>query len=338
MAEDGFDLKKLQLEVGGNVFELIEFELMRRQKDGQPYKGSYGVNVAKVREVVRLPPLAPVSSNLKGIVGLFELRGVPIPAVDLKVALGDEPTPLYPQQKVLVTEFSQKRAGFIVDSAKKIRRIGWDKVLPPVTPKSSCLTGMTLLKSSEFLFIIDLERVLLTLEFGDFESNLGSVGPVSVVPAPALTAVDGALSAQPSAATLGPLILLVDDAAFIRTGVRQMLERSYYRVIEATDGEEALTILADCQRSGQGIDLIISDVEMPRLDGLGLTKKVRDHDDFAAIPILLHTSLSGKANQVAGLSVGANGYVVKNDFKSLFRMIHELLGPSVGAIPQGSVA
>src|SRR5438132_741827 len=115
VSDDGNDgLRQLQLEIGGSFFELIEFSLTRRGR-GKVIRGVYGVNVAKVREVVRLPRINPLSSRVKGIAGLFELRGVPIPAVSLSVALGDEETEQTAAQQVIVTEFSSKRAGFIVD-------------------------------------------------------------------------------------------------------------------------------------------------------------------------------------------------------------------------------
>lgn len=327
MNQDGFDIKKLQLEIGGSLFEIIEFGLTRKLK-GQVVKGLYGVNVAKVREVVRMPKINPLASRVKGIPGIFELRGVPIPAVHLAQALGDEDAPLRPDQQIIVTEFSQKRAGFIVDSTHKIRRIGWDKVIPPSSDSGSCISGMTLIDHDEFLFILDLERVLLTLEFGeDFLSRVAENSSLQAGMAQRMslghmgTVLDSS-SIKPQA----PRILLVDDAAFIRSGVRQMLTRAGYHVIEAADGEEALKALEHSALEGDRIDLVISDIEMPRMDGLGLTKKVREHALLSEVPILLHTSLSGKANQVAGLSVGANGYVIKNDFQTLFRMIGEILG------------
>lgn len=330
MSHDGSDIKKLQLEVGGSVFELIEFGLTRCVK-GQIIKGLYGVNVAKVREVVRMPRINPLASRVKGIPGVFELRGVPIPAVHLAVALGDDDSPLRPDQKIIVTEFSQKRAGFIVDTTHKIRRIGWDKVLPPSSDAGSCMSGMSLIEKNEFLFILDLERVLMTLEYG--EDYLTSITSDENLPKSFFSrqqADFGGHSPQiPGVNPEGPMILLVDDAAFIRSGVRQMLARAGYRVIEAGDGEEACKVLERSLHSGPTIDLIISDIEMPRLDGLGFTKRVREHPHFSEIPILLHTSLSGKANQVAGLSVGANGYVIKNDFHTLFRLIAEILGSKV---------
>jgi two-component system chemotaxis response regulator CheV len=321
---DERNIRDLQLEIGGSVFELIEFTLTRTVR-GQPVRGRYGVNVAKVREVVRMPHVNPLASRVPGVAGVFELRGVPIPAVNLAVALGDRETEPRPDQQIIVTEFSQKRAGFVVDQAHRIRRIAWEKVLPPSADAGSCINGMTLVEDNEFLFILDLERILINLEQGDDAASR----MMSHAAAPASTATATAFSrgSQPSSVgSSGARILLVDDSAFIRAGVRQALSRVGYQVVEAGDGVEALAALEESAVDGNPIDLIVSDVEMPRMDGLSFVKKVRAHEIFRETPIVLHTSLSGKANQSAGMQVGANGYVIKNDFKTLFELLREILG------------
>ena len=323
----GQDIKQLQLEVGGSVFELIEFSLNRRI-NGQDVRGVYGVNVAKVREVVRMPKVNPLSSRVKGLAGVFELRGIPIPAVNLSVALGDEPQTLKASQQIIVTEFSQKRAGFIVDTTHRIRRIAWEKVLPPSTDAGTCINGMTLIDNNEFLFILDLEKILINLEYGMHPAHMTHPGVI----APHLNPM--ALSMQPAAALgrgpapTGPLILLVDDSQFIRNGAKQALVRAGYRVIEASDGVEAYELLEKTIRTNgvNHISMIVTDVEMPRMDGLSFTRKVRQHPEVGDIPIVLHTSLSGKTNQDAGLAVGANGYVVKNDFRTLLELVKEIIG------------
>jgi two-component system chemotaxis response regulator CheV len=319
MSED-LDMKRLQLEVGGSFFELIEFSVTRRIR-GRSIKGIYGVNVAKVREVVRMPKINPLASRCRGVAGIFELRGVPIPAVHLSTALGDDEQECLPSQQLIVSEFSQKRAGFVVDATHRIRRIAWEKVLPPSSDAGSFITGMTLIDDNEFLFILDLERILLHLEYGnEGRMTAGMPGmPGSSVVAPKATS---------SAAGTGPLLLLVEDSQFIRNGVKMALERVGYRVVEAGDGAEALDILNRGLKAppGQRIDAVVTDIEMPRMDGLSLTRRIREHAQLRQMPVLLHSSLSGKSNMQAGETVGANGYVVKNDFQTLFELLREILG------------
>lgn len=322
------EFKDLQLEVGNNFFELIEFSLTRTVR-GKPLRGVYGVNVAKVREVVRLPRINPLASRIRGIAGLFELRGVPIPAVNLRVALGDEDIDPDANQQIIVAEFAQKRVGFIVDQTNRIRRIAWEKVLPPSADAASFITGMTLIENNEFLFILDLERIVINLEFGPpGQEALRTVQGVTAQYAASMGQAPLGSTPQAAALATGPLVLLVEDSAFIRAGVKQVMERHGMRVLEAGDGTEALNILEGRSNIGKGkkINIIVTDIEMPRMDGLTLTKRIKSDPKLAHLPVILHSSLSGNSNIASGEAVGANGYVVKNDFQTLFTKIQELLG------------
>ena len=162
MASDG--RPRGPLEGSPAVFELIEFSLDRHLSDGRLTPGRYGVNVATVREVVRMPTINPLASSTFGVAGVFELRGIAIPAINLALALGDRVAPITADQQIIVAEFRQKRAGFIVKATQRIRRTAWDKVLPPTADKHSCISGMALVEQSEFLFILDLEKVLQEIE------------------------------------------------------------------------------------------------------------------------------------------------------------------------------
>ena len=316
------DLKdtKLEMELGGSVFELIEFSLTRMIR-GKPVMGLYGVNVAKVREVVRMPVINPLSSRVRGVAGIFELRGIPIPAVNLVVALGDEYSEPLATQQIIVTEFGQKRAGFIVDSTRRIRRVAWDKVLPPSVDAGTCINGMTLIEQNQFLFILDLERVLVLLEFDGTPEQSQTSAPR-----------EKAEPSQEQKNGKGKRVLLVDDSHVIRNGVRQVLVREGYHVTEASDGAEGLAILEKSVNSTQPFAILVSDVEMPRMDGLTLTRKVREHPQLNTLPIVLHTSLSGRANQAAGMTIGANAYVVKNDMATLLAMMIEVMESNVHAL------
>ncbi len=343
-----------RLEIGQNVFELIEFSLDRLMSDGQKIRGHYGVNVAKVREVVRMPKINRLSSRIKGVEGVFELRGIPIPAINLAVALGDERSEVDEDQQIIVTEFSMKRAGFIVSQTHRIRRVAWNKVLPPASDAGTCINGMTLIENNEFLFILDLERILSEIEGKNdlskkavieskLASNIESLReyehqkrqiPIS----PQMNTQMPGIAVQPPSGGIGrhPVILLIDDSNFILTSAKKSLETVGYKVVTASDGAAAKQILQGVI-SGEGnishIDAVVSDVEMPRLDGLTLTKWIKETPELSEMPVILHTSLSGKANQEAGISMGANGYVVKNDIRHLVHLLSEILGYS----PESSV-
>ena len=307
------------LEVGGNVFELIEFSLDRHLADGKVKTGRYGVNVAKVREVVRMPTINPLASSVPGVAGVFELRGIPIPAINLAKALGDHDAPIVENQQIIVTEFSKKRAGFIVKSTERIRRIAWEKVLPPTADRHTCINGMTLVENNEFLFILDLEKVLLDIEArSGYTSNLSdqSFGQASAM---------GSTGISYNKSN-GYHILLIDDSDVILRNTSSFLQREGYQVTKASNGIQAKAILEQTLEKGgeQIFDAIITDVEMPKMDGLTLTKWIKTNPKLTLIPVILHTSLSGKANLESGKIVGANAYVVKNDVTMLLKLLKDI--------------
>jgi len=322
-------VKRLQgtlenFEIEGNYFELIEFTLVRQLNNGQRLVGRYGVNVAKVREVVYVPKINPLGSTVTGIAGIFELRGVPIPAVNLCRVLGDEKVEESPKQQIIVTEFSQKRAGFIVNSTNRIRRVAWEKVMPPSTDSSSCMTGMILVENNEFLFILDLERILAGIEG---EGEVVEHEPPVIEP----NNTYGGFS-SPGLAPVAPNgynIMVVDDSKLILQNLSRTLAHEGYRIVLAHDGAEALEslehIASGHHPAFQRIDALVTDIEMPRLNGISLVTKLRTMPKYRKIPILLNTSLDGNASKDAAKRAGADGYVVKNDAYSIVEQLAKLL-------------
>lgn len=322
-----------QFEVGGTFFELIEFSLIRHLNDGTTLKGIYGVNVAKVREVVHMPLINPLASGGPGIAGIFELRGVPIPAINLCRILGDRRSPLNDTQQIIVTEFSEKRAGFIVSTTHRIRRISWDKVLPPSTDQSSCMSGMILIEENKFLFILDLEKILNDIETSqDSRNNLGFSpygGSTSPGPGHIIRPQPYSMTPEPIGDPNAPGILFVDDSKLVLSNVTKTLRDQGFRVITANNGVEAyekIQSIANGERPEFGLlNCLITDIEMPLMDGLTLVRKVREDTRFDDLPILLHTSLSGEVTQNAAQEVGANGYVIKNDVRNLLGVLNDAL-------------
>jgi two-component system chemotaxis response regulator CheV len=325
-----------------SIFELIEFRL-DRSVNGQVMRGCYGINVAKVREVVRMPKINPLNSRINGLAGVFELRGVPIPIINLARVLGDERADISEDQKVIVTEFGVKRAGFVVDSAHRIRRVNWNHVMPPAADSSTYISAMTLVEDNEFLFILDFERILADI---DAESSSRQVahmptssplianGHAAFAPDKKSADHPGIRSASGSGKirydqTGAPLVLLVDDSAFILKNTKIGLQRYGLNVMTATNGREALQILenyASGNWSEGRLSAVVTDIEMPQMDGFILTKKIRQNDVISDLPVIIHSSLSGKATQDTGMAMGANGYVVKNDIKHLVEALSEIIG------------
>jgi two-component system chemotaxis response regulator CheV len=339
-------LSKQAQDAADSMFELIEFSLDRKI-NGATIKGVYGVNVVKVREVVRMPKINPLNSRIPGMAGVFELRGVPIPVINLAAMLGDESAGNKSDQKVIVTEFGVKRAGFIVDSTRRIRRINWNQVMPPSSDSGSYITAMTLIENNEFLFILDFEKILSDLDLASSAADQNKTAGQNLPNAEAMMQMAANFAAQFANQSQGmpksigqasvgaapsadaPLVLLVDDSGFILKNTKIGLTRSGLNVITAANGKEAMDVLEKYARgewTGAKIDAVITDIEMPQMDGFTLTKKIRENEALIDMPIIIHSSLSGKATQATGMSLGANGYVVKNDIKNLVEALSEIIG------------
>jgi len=235
-----------RLEMGGGIFEIIEFTLMRTDNNGQKVEGKYGVNVAKVREVVRLPKINKFASRVKAVAGLFELRGIPIPAINLAEYMGDEQVELTSDMQIIVTEFSGKRAGFIVNSTSKIRRVNWNELQPVSSESNASLNGMTLIENNDFLFIVDLERIIAKIENimegrdpnSPYHPALGQITPSFSLDHKVAESQSVTSTSSITTHTHGgrARLLLVDDSKFILDGIAGVLVNMGYEVTTAEDG------------------------------------------------------------------------------------------------------
>ena len=317
-----------RLAMGMSFLELIEFSLVRQLPDGQIMTGVYGVNVAKVREVVHMPKINPLASSVDGLAGIFELRGVPIPAINLNNVLGDRLAKETQNQQIIVTEFSCKRAGFMVHNTRRIRRVSWDKVLPPSADSGSCMSGMILIEDNEFLFILDLERILYDIETKARRGPGHAQMPPVIVNMPGFNPMGNTVERTEPTGNAG-WIMLVDDSPLMVETISKSLTQNGYRVIAAENGMTAFNILKEIaekrHRHTKHIDCIVTDVEMPLMDGFTLTSQLRKHAAFAQIPIILHSSLSSSVTIQMAQQVGASTYVVKNDINKLLSAIKELM-------------
>jgi two-component system chemotaxis response regulator CheV len=312
-----------QIPVGSNLFELIEFTLTRRQPenpliekggtspDGVPLPPEeptlFGVNVAKVCQVIRLPSLEPSLSKRPEVLGVFQLRGVPVPAIHLARALGFSSEPVSSAAQVLVTEFSGRMAGFVVAGARRIRRVSWSEVIPPQKDLFSGITGMMLDEKSRFIFILDFEKVLADIE-GDEQF---------IVPSGA--SVSGQLFSSVNPADKGrtlPVVIIADDSATARKALTEIIATFDCRIVSCGDGEEAWQECLKLAKLGLHF-MVISDVEMPRLDGYSLAGRVKADPMLAATPFLLHSSLSGQINRERAIASGADAFIGKFNRRDL---------------------
>ncbi|MDO8455020.1 MAG: chemotaxis protein CheV [Sulfurimonas sp.] len=295
------------LKVGSNEMELVDFRILK-EEDGEIYEGIYGINVSKVREIIRIPKLTELPGTPDYIEGIFDLRSTVIPVVNLAKWMGiTAPEGIEEKSRIIVTEFNNVLIGFIVHEAKRIRRINWSDIEPSTfgsgsgSIDGSKITGVTMIENDNVLLILDLESVVQDL--GLYEPDINYVSQE-------LDSFDG-------------LVLVLDDSSTARKIVKEALVKMGFEVVEATDGEDGLEKLENLYDAyGKDISsrlkLIISDVEMPKMDGFHFAANVKEDTRFNNIPIIFNSSISDSFSEGRGKKAGGEAYLVKFEAASFY--------------------
>ncbi len=297
---DGVDLRT-QL-AGHNRLELLLFRLGGKQR--------YGINVFKVQEVIQCPPLTKVPQAHPVVRGIANMRGKTITIMDLSMAIGGPPLADYEHKFTVITEYNRKVQGFLVDSVDRIINMNWQDILPP--PKGAAegtyMTAVTQV-DGELVEIIDVEKVLKEVIGGQEDVSEGVIEEFD--------------DDQPHH------VLVVDDSSVARNQVTRVLKQMGVEYTACKDGQEAWELLLSWIEEGRDVhdflSLVISDVEMPRMDGYSLTKKIRENPALDKLHVILHTSLSGVFNKSMVAKVGANDFLPKWEPDTLAMMVQEHL-------------
>lgn len=297
---DGVDMRT-QL-AGHNRLELLLYRLAGRQR--------FGINVFKVQEVIQCPTLTSVPQSHPFVLGIASMRGKTIPIMDLSAAIGGAPIEDPRDKFVIVTEYNRKVQGFLVDSVDRIVNVNWEKILPPpkAATQDSYMTAVTQV-DDELVEIIDVEKVLMEVVGGD---ELVS---------------DGVIVARRHDGSQH--VLMVDDSSVARRQVTRVLDQVGVDYTVANDGQQAYEQLEAWLEEGRNVEdwlaVVISDVEMPRMDGYSLTKAIREHPHLSRLQIILHTSLSGVFNKSMVEKVGANDFLPKWEPDTLAMLVQDHL-------------
>ena len=285
---------------GHNRFELLLFKLGSRQR--------FGINVFKVQEVIQCPPLTQLPNSHFVIRGVAHLRGKTIPVLDLSMAIGMRSLSKEEGGYVIVTEYNRAIQGFLVGSVDRIINIGWEQVKAPPTGagRESYLTAVTEV-DGELIEVIDVEKVMKEV----------------------IGARDEAAEESIDAEVLGrhDRVLIVDDSSVARNQVKRVCEQIGLEYTMLKDGLAAWEHL--CQLVDEGVNIqeryamIISDVEMPRMDGYTLASKIKADPAMRDVYVILHTSLSGVFNSSMVQKVGANEFLAKFDPDALLMSIQK---------------
>ncbi|MCB1785210.1 MAG: chemotaxis protein CheV [Gammaproteobacteria bacterium] len=291
-------------EVAGTRLELLLFTTSDSQ--------TFGINVFKVQEIIPYQRLTQVPGAHRLVRGIAHLRGRNMPVIDLAMAIGKPPYPDLAATNIVVTEHNRSVHSFLVGSVKRIVHTGWDKVLPPprATGRNTYVTSVTTIDDT-MIAILDVERV--------FDEVVKTK-----------TQVSDRVSARGDGH--GQRVLVVDDSSVARNQIRRALEQIGVECVLSHDGKDASRLLNELQ--ARGVDLpnhfsmIISDIEMPEMDGYQLTSAIRAMPGMGDIYILLHSSISGEFNRDMVAKTGANRFIQKYSPDDLADAVLDQINPA----------
>jgi len=290
---------------GSNKMEILLFSLGSRE--------NFGINVFKVREVCKTPPLTITPNMPPGMEGVISLRGNVIPVLSLDKFVHTEIPPAGLGSTMIVTEYNRRTLGFLVHGVDRIIRVDWDMVKAPenmLAGKEGLITAITELPAGGLVSILDVEQILANA-FGEMPvSDFASVADADEM-----------------------CIYFVDDSAMARKKIVEVLNKLGVQHKHANNGLEGWERLqgmaAQAQREGtelkRMIKLILLDAEMPEMDGYVLTRNIKADRRFKGIPVVMHSSLSSDANRAMGRRVGVDAYVAKFDTGALAETLRPFL-------------
>ena len=293
---------KILLENGTNELEVLEFVLDDH---------SYGINVAKIREIIPYATVTPVPNAHPSIEGIFMPRDTMITAIDLKNCLQrgkSEPGGLF-----IVTNFNKLDIAFHVDQVLGIHRVSWADIIKPGTTIYTTEEGVStgIIKMNDKLIIIlDFEKIVADInpETGLKVSDLDSISerPRNSIP-----------------------ILIAEDSVLLNKLIVDSLKKAGYdNLIHTENGQEAYDVICDCKAKGtlkDHVQCIITDIEMPLMDGHRLTKLVKGDDATKDIPVVIFSSLVNEEMKRKGEALGADAQLSKPEIGNLVKVIDGLM-------------
>ena len=300
------------LKVGTNEMELVDFRLQRVTEDGT-YEGIYGVNVSKVREIIKLPKLTELPGAPDFIDGIFDLRGVVIPVINLAKWMNITP-PKDIQLRIVITEFNNLMIGFAVYEARCICRISWEDIEPANFSSGNAdfdrtkITSVTKIEDDEVLLILDLESIIEELGFYQPDTESGDI----------------------EIETFSGTALILDDSPTARKIVKTAMQKMGLNVVEASDGAQGLEKLEDLHRvfgdrTEEELRIIISDVEMPKMDGFHFASNFKKDPRFKNIPLVFNSSISDHFSDIRGQEAGANAYLTKFNANEFYTKVAQAI-------------
>jgi two-component system, chemotaxis family, chemotaxis protein CheV len=301
---------------GTNKLEILLFSLGTDSRTGR--RETFGINVFKVREVMRTPAITSAPDMPPAVEGMVSLRGALVPVVDLAKYAGVQSESK--RDIMIVTEYNGHTQGFLVEAVDTILRLDWSVMrVPPemlVAQLGGLVTAVTELQDGRLVMMMDVEKVLAETTRIDDDMQFKSVAPVDAPDA---------------------VVYFADDSIVARRQIERTLQAMGVRYVGANNGRQAWEELDRAASMATAIGkpissvvtMVLTDIEMPEMDGYMLTKQIKSDGRFQGVPVIMHSSLSGMSNQALGKSVGVDEYVSKFEPQKLSEAIaRRVLGES----------
>jgi len=297
---------------GANKLEILLFTLGTDAVTKR--KETFGINVFKVREVMRIPEITRAPEMPAAVEGMVSLRGALVPVVDLAKYIGIATEA--PPAIMIVTEYNGQTQGFLVGEVDTILRLDWSEMkVPPamlVAKMGGLVTAVTELKDKRLVMMLDVEKILSDTSNYDDHHLFANLQPLNKPDRP---------------------VFYADDSSVARKQIERTREALGLQGVASVNGKQAWIELqklaAQAEVAGRPVSdyvqIVLTDVEMPEMDGYVLTKQIKSDSRFAGIPVLMHSSLSSEANRQLGLSVGVDEYVPKFEPHRLAEVLARLL-------------
>lgn len=322
MAQKDGHKTDILLQSGTNELEIITLFLQWKDTvTGETKRTAYGINAAKVRELIANPEkLTSVPDSPPAVKGIFLLRDRTIPLVDLCSWFGYEADESEEEKRkwvVIVTEINGKFFGFITHGVDKVYRVSWEKVMPPpeMVMGYSSLTGVVLMDN-------------IIIQMVDFEKIISTIDPTMIIDSDA-----HAITTHPETDQADKAVVIADDSRIILDQITKTLVRAGYKVVAHSDGQEAWNYLEGLHQKGTVNDevlAVITDIEMPRMDGHHLCMRIKGDPAFEKIPVMLFSSLINDTARHKGEAVGADDQITKPELGQLVTRLQGCLQKLAG--------
>jgi two-component system chemotaxis response regulator CheV len=299
---------------GTNKLEILLFSLGTDTRTGRTE--TFGINVFKVREVMRVPEITHAPEMPPSVEGMVSLRGVLVPVIDLIKYTGVQSD--RKPDIMIVTEYNGRTQGFLVESVDTILRLEWSSMrVPPDmlnAQMGGLITAVTELPDGRLIMVMDVEKILAeTTHTAEDDMVFASIPPLE---------------------RQDRTVFFADDSYVARKQIEKTLDALGTRYVACVNGAQAWDELRKIATQADSVhrpvkdfvQLVLTDIEMPEMDGYMLTKNIKSDPRFAGIPVIMHSSLSGMSNQQLGRSVGVDEYVSKFEPQKLAATVTRLLG------------